>query len=71
MDELRPSGCLGCAARDWQYNHNGRVVYNPIGFLGIGGPNSNSAAHYFGEVSGFDPKPPMTAYDWFSPIIFP
>lgn len=59
------------AAKDWQNNHNNTVVYHPIGFLGFGGPNSNSAAHYFGVVSGFNPNPPATAYGWFSAIVFP
>ena len=59
------------AARNWQNNHNTTIVYNPLGALGIGGPNSNSAAHYFGVIAGFNPKPPATAYGWWSPIIFP
>jgi hypothetical protein len=59
------------AARDWHNTHNGTVVYSPIGALGIGGPNSNSAAHYFGVISGFNPNPPTTAYGWWSPIVFP
>jgi hypothetical protein len=59
------------AARDWQGSHNNTIVYNPVGVLGVGGPNSNSAAHYFGVVSGFNPNPPRTAYGWWTPIVFP
>ncbi|HEY9072634.1 MAG TPA: hypothetical protein VIN67_00755 [Desulfobaccales bacterium] len=59
------------AGKDWQGNHNNTIVYHPAGGLGIGGPNSNSAAHYFGVISGFNPNPPTTAYGWWSPIVFP
>jgi hypothetical protein len=59
------------AAEDWESRHNNTIVYQPRGALGIGGPNSNSAAHYFGVVSGFNPNPPRTAYGWWSPIVFP
>lgn len=59
------------AAKHWQSSRNNTIVYYPVGVLGIGGPNSNSAAHYFGVVSGFNPSPPATAYGWWSPIVFP
>ena len=48
---------------------NNTIQYHPAGALGIGGPNSNSAAHYFGVVSGFNPNPPTTAYGRWSPIV--
>jgi hypothetical protein len=64
-------GTLERAAQDWQNNHNNSIVYHPVGVLGIGGPNSNSAAHYFGVISGFNPNPPTTAYGWWTPIVFP
>jgi hypothetical protein len=50
---------------------NDTIEYYTVGVLGFGGPNSNSAAHYFGVISGFNPSPPTTAYGWFSPIVFP
>jgi RHS repeat-associated protein len=59
------------AANNWKNNYNNTVQYHPAGLLGIGGPNSNSAAHYFGVVSGINPNPPTTAYGWWSPIVFP
>jgi len=59
------------AAKDWKSNHNNTIVYHPVGVFGIGGPNSNSAAHYFGVISGFNPNPPRTAYGWWSHIAFP
>lgn len=53
---------LIAAAQNWQSNYNNTIQYNAVGVLGFGGPNSNSAAHYFGTVSGFSPNPPTTAY---------
>jgi hypothetical protein len=49
---------------------NNTILYNAVGLLGLGGPNSNSVASYLGLVGGFAPVPPRTAYGWFSPIFF-
>ncbi|MGH9667423.1 MAG: RHS repeat-associated core domain-containing protein, partial [Bryobacteraceae bacterium] len=56
------------AAKDFPAN---TIQYHPVGAFGFGGPNSNSAAHYFGIAGGFNPKPPLTAYGWNSYIPFP
>jgi hypothetical protein len=50
---------------------NNTIQYHPAGALGFGGPNSNSAAHYFGVAGGFNPTPPLLAYGWNSEIRFP
>jgi hypothetical protein len=59
------------AALNWQDKRNNTIVYNPIGVFGLGGLNSNSVARYLGAAGGFNPKPPKTAYGWWSPIVFP
>lgn len=42
---------------------NNTYVYSPIF-----GPNSNSFAHYLGEIGGFDPPEPPGAWGWFFPL---
>jgi RHS repeat-associated protein len=37
----------------------------------VWGPNSNSAAHYFGDVAGFSPSAPPGSYGWGTGIIYP
>jgi RHS repeat-associated protein len=44
------------------------ILYNPLAAFSFGGPNSNSAAHYFGVAGGFNPTPAPTAYGWYSPL---
>ncbi len=57
------------AARGFPQN---QIQYNPAGAFGFGGPNSNSAAHYFGIAGGFTGiTPPLTAYGWNSYIPSP
>ena len=41
-----------------------QILYRPVSALGFGGPNSNSAAHYFAIAGGFDPTAPWNAYGW-------
>ncbi len=45
---------------------NGSFVYDPIW-----GPNSNTAARYFGGVGGFNPTFPFTAYGANAPLLVP
>jgi hypothetical protein len=45
---------------------NGRLVYDPIW-----GPNSNTAAAYFGNVGGFSPSFPFTAYGASQSLLVP
>lgn len=33
-----------------------------------GGPNSNTAAHFFGRISGLDPPPPPDTLGWDAPL---
>jgi RHS repeat-associated protein len=35
------------------------------------GPNSNSAANYFGQAGGFNPSAPSGSMGWNTPILFP
>ncbi len=44
------------------------LIYNAFGAFGFGGPNSNSAAHYFSVVGGFNATPALTAYGWYSAL---
>jgi RHS repeat-associated protein len=50
---------------------NNTVQYHAVGFLGLGGPNSNSAAHLLGTLGGFNVPGPTFAYGWWSAIVFP
>jgi hypothetical protein len=63
---------LVAAAKYWHDKDNNKIGYNPYAALTYGGPNSNGAARYFGEVVGhLDVNPPLTAYGWRSYIPFP
>jgi RHS repeat-associated protein len=45
---------------------NGSLTYDPVW-----GPNSNTAARYFGDVGGFNPSFPFTAYGANAPLLVP
>ena len=51
---------------------NNTIRYSPYALGLFGGPNSNSAAHYFGSAGGFnDVTAPLTAYGWNVPTLLP
>jgi RHS repeat-associated protein len=60
-----PANCAGVknlldSANAWHDHGNSRIIYNPVF-----GPNSNSVAHYFGDVGGFSPAVgPPGAVGW-------
>lgn len=45
---------------------NGSLMYDPVW-----GPNSNTAARYFGDVGGFNPSFPFNAYGANAPLLVP
>lgn len=45
---------------------NGSLMYDPVW-----GPNSNTAARYFGNVGGFNPTFPFNAYGANAPLLLP
>lgn len=45
---------------------NGSLMYDPVW-----GPNSNTAARYFGDVGGFNPSFPFNAYGANAALLVP
>jgi RHS repeat-associated protein len=61
-----PTNCSGVdnllrAANNWPQN---QIPYDYLF-----GPNSNSAARYFGDVAGFYPTTPPGAWGWWYPVL--
>jgi hypothetical protein len=64
--ESSPDNCpavdnLLRASNNWPQN---QIVYDYLF-----GPNSNSAARYFGDVAGFYPTTPPGAWGWWYPVL--